>query len=502
MLKPLRGLLLVASAAILPATAFADCPPESSVDRYAETARDALSALDGLVPESQQRMLEDRYAAMIVLKWEWQGGASVAVDPDAVSHIAACLSNGRCEGSTSDMISSSATALPNAPSPVLLYWAQTQLDCARTTPDELLLTDASEEEQASPVEGAEPEAPEPDAAPEPEEIVLAETTEPTDPVTPDSEDIAEIETVETDRAEDAIAADAEQALAALSERLQSQLDTAPNELDASTDSETLIQSAAALFAAGRPAAAVQPLRTACFADAVTSANSQACETLFDVYNAPTERSGGAANTPNYLALSEELCAIEYVRGCQNLARHYAGQNTAEAHLATVAYTERACSLGDGEACATASGYYLTGRATEPNPELAREKLEQSCLLGRLPSCQEAADFYLRGVGGEISIDKALQVNEASCPAGTEARPDMCVAAADFVLIHMKSGPERSALVRVFTERACAIGHDIGCAWYAEDLELGLGGEVDLAAAKKARLTACEHGHAESCNSRS
>ena len=463
MLNSLRGIMLAASAAALPLTVHAECPPEGSIDRYAETARDALSALDGLVPESQQATLEDRYTALLVMKWEWQGGNSVASDPGAVSTLADCMASGRCQASTSDLISSNSTVVPNAPSPVLLYWAQTELECEAVIPEELAL---EEEEEASEDEETELAELEPNENLEPAETEASDETLPTEPTT---------------------------TLAAYSPpAVPARPDLSDEEV---VDTELMMQTAATMFATGRPGAAIEPLRTACIYEAKRMPASQACDTLFGVVSAQN-------GELSYLALSDELCSLGYSRGCQNLARHYSEQDTVEGRMATVAYTEKSCGLGDGEACAVASEYYLTGRADAPNPALAREKLEQSCLLGRLRSCREAADFYLRGVGGDVSVDRALLVNEASCPASDAARPDICVAAADFVLIHMPAGPDRRVLVRQFTERACAIGHDRGCAMYAEDLELGLGGDVDLAAAKKARGIACEYGHLESCKNRS
>ncbi|MEO0608616.1 MAG: hypothetical protein AAFY82_10325 [Pseudomonadota bacterium] len=498
------------------------------MDRYAQTARDALSALDGLVPESQQIGLEARYSAMLILKWSWNGGASVTADPSAVAHLAACIAAGPCETTPSDQFSLNASALPAAPSPELLYWAQSELACDLPVPEGLII--AADAPEAEPdLALAQPETLEVAAAPslrEPDAEIPASTD---DIETGDTEDDTQPEPVEraadnriaaTDEADPALAeasdaapqapliadagrSDAANALAALNQSLRANAMTLTDTVPTDADPAALVQSAARLFAAGRPAAAILPLRTACFAEveAQTERQSQACNTLLDVYNAPTERNG-AANTPSYLALSEELCAIGYNRGCQNLARHYAGQNTAEAHLATVAFTELSCSLGDGEACAAVSDYYLAGRATEPDPDLARQKLEQACALGRLSSCQDVADYHLRGVGGAVSVEKALTLNEASCPAENAIRPDICVAAADFVMIHMQAGPQRSAKVRAFTQRACALGHDIGCAWYAEDLELGIGGEVNLLAAKDARLVACEYGHKASCDTRS
>ena len=504
---PKRGLVLAAGVAALPLSAKAECPPEASIDRYAQTAGDALSALNGLVPASQQLALEDHYAAMLVLKWNWQGAEGLIFDEAATGFLKSCIESGRCEATSGDDLEIDADGVPNAPSTILKSWAERVLECPSsvvvaapidvTAPE----TEPEREPDVAPVEqmvSAEPETTISEdvesvatdaSAPQPEiEVAAVDTTEPPR----DSETAPETETTPigfdlTIPNFRTLASDIEQALPIT---------------PATGDPETLLNIAAASFAAGRPAEALAPLRTACLMEAPTTDRSRACETLFDVFNAPTARGREAANTPKYLSLSDELCEMGYIRGCLNLAQHFGAQTTAEAHVATVEYTERACSLGNGEACATVSDYYLTGRASAPDPALARLRLEQSCGLGRLSSCQDVADFYLRGVGGDADIERALEINAASCPEGEAQRPDDCIAAADFVMIHMKSGPERAQLVRAFTRRACDIGDDIGCAWYAEDLELGLRGDVDLAEAKRVRLIACEHGHDASCDSRS
>ena len=67
---------------------------------------------------------------------------------------------------------------------------------------------------------------------------------------------------------------------------------------------------------------------------------------------------------------------------------------------------------------------------------------------------------------------------------------------------MKSSDERAMWVRSYVKRACDIGHGIGCAWYAEDLELGIGGTAAPERAREARLVACEYGDQASCQPRS
>ena len=100
------------------------------------------------------------------------------------------------------------------------------------------------------------------------------------------------------------------------------------------------------------------------------------------------------------------------------------------------------------------------------------------------------------------LDRALELIESSCPIVRAQNAEACVAAADFILLNMEITSDPAVLVRAYTKRACDIGHDIGCAWYAEDLEFGIGGDVDLIGAKQARLTACDLGHEKSCRVRS
>ena len=106
------------------------------------------------------------------------------------------------------------------------------------------------------------------------------------------------------------------------------------------------------------------------------------------------------------------------------------------------------------------------------------------------------------MGGDRDLERALELNEVSCPPVRSDSAETCVAAANFVLINQQDSSERAVSVRKFTERACAIGHDTGCAWHADNLEFGIGGDIDLAGAERARRTACQFGHEASCDANS
>lgn len=507
MLKACRRVVLATGVLSLLSVAQADCPPEESIDRYTQTAGDALTALHELVPESQQRALEDRYAAMVIMKWQWQGRAAIVADRRATEQLLSCYLATACGMRASDQITvqiaskleqtgadplSLENLLPAQPNANAVSWARRILKCDRP-PAPAIIPEAFAEPETI---VATTDNPGNDVDLLDRNAVASETAGPFA-----SSDVLESAQLLPDTPQnDPIMASVEPALT-LGASVSA--DIAPAIIAAAgTNTDELMLTATNLVFAGKPMDAIEPLETACFIEAQTVEKSAACETLFDVFTNALVAQDFSSNSRVYLELSQNLCAIGYSRGCDNLSRYYAAQGSADAHLAAVAYAERSCELANAEACATVASFYLAGRASEPDPAAARRKLEESCQLGRLMSCQDVADFYLRGIGGEADPATALRMVEASCPATGAERADLCVSAADFILIHEQSGPARSTRVRTFIKRACEIGHDVGCAWYAEDLELGIGGDVDLAAARQARLTACEYGDQKSCNSRS
>ncbi len=468
-----RGLMFAAMAATFPVGALADCPPRDSIDRYAETTRDALSALDGQVPDSLQRSLEDRYAAISVLRWHWQGVEAMRSDAAGRTQIAACLTSGRCASDATDQVQASTRDIARAPSDRLIAWAEATLECAPTT-DVSLDDDAAADE--TPDDDVLEELPADLDAPAPEPTLRARTDLPV-------EDTVTLESLnaDLDRAE--------------AEMLAAQ-GNAPADPVESRDA--VLHRAIAAMALGRLSSAISTLNASCLMEVTTPDQSPACEILIDLYEAP----GARIDPTRILAFTDRLCSLNYARGCESLARYFGVSTIEDAHQAAMDHYVRACKRGDAEACASASSYHLAGRVSAPNPVLARDELTRSCDLGRLESCQSLADFNLRGVGGAIDIDRALELIESSCPIVRAQNAEACVAAADFILLNMEITSDPAALVRAYTKRACDIGHDIGCAWYAEDLEFGIGGDVDLIGAKQARLTACDLGHEKSCRVRS
>lgn len=525
MLNTWRGLMLAAGVAAIPAFAQAECPPPESLDRYAQTARDALVALDGLVPEEQQRTLENRYTAMSILRWNGQGREAILDEASALDLLSDCIETGRCDAEPNERSGAGPRTIAPQPSDRLVTWANRQLECETAT--RATETEISPEPVSDPVVSVE-QPPEPDVELDTD---IEPETAPDSPVQTDAaspedteanvaerppEDLTALETVPVEdsaelplpAASDEIASNApaeaeEFPTFAEEDQNRTEADAAAPQgpsLPPVSESETqrFVRLAATAMKTGNLDAGVMYISEICYREAERIDPAPLCELIFDHY----DRLAVQADPIAFLAFTDQLCRLDYARGCASLATYFGVTNTADAHLAAINFYDRACNSGDADACAAASDYFITGRASVADPERARDTLYRACDLGRLGSCQDLAEFVVLGVGGDANLERALELNEVACPRSASDHAEVCVAAANFVLVNLESGPERAAWVRTFTERACAIGHDTGCAWHADNLEFGIGGEVDMDGAARARQTACQFGHRASCDARS
>ncbi|MEO1187648.1 MAG: hypothetical protein AAFW60_01140, partial [Pseudomonadota bacterium] len=452
MQKACRGVVLAAGLISLPILAQADCPPEDSIDRYTETAGDALSALHELVPESQQQALEDRYSAMVILKWQWQGRDAIRNYEKGMTQVLGCYQNATCGIRANDQITTQIVArledsdldpllfeslIPQQPSAQSLAWAERVLGCTAPalTPNAPILVETAIENTLDDavIEAIEVSATEPEPANTNPIVVetasldtaLAEPSnaDETDLNLPVSQSVSTV-SASIDLSDSEPSSIVEAGLSETESRpLDSGDDVTTDEVarPVVSDVNDLMLTATNLLLSGKPKDAIEPLQTACFIEAFDSSKSSACETLFNVYTNSVAASEYSDKTQDYRNLSQRLCESGYSRGCDNLSRYYAAQNSQEALTSAVDYAEQSCALNSAEACATVANFYLSGRVGEPDPIAARAKLEQSCRLGRLLSCQEVADYYARGIGGEPDPAMALQMIEASCPDGSTER---------------------------------------------------------------------------------
>lgn len=528
MLNTWRGLMLAAGVAAIPAFAQAECPPPESLDRYAQTARDALVALDGLVPEEQQRDLEDRYTAMSILRWSGQGRDAILGEQSALDLLSQCIDSGTCDAESSERTGAGPRTIAPYPSDRLVSWANRQLECEVTNsvpePEPVPPADSTAD-AAEELEIAEPEAVPETVSDLSADIAADEAIDPGDPIEdsapeeilttiiePAPEELAATEDAiaeaesdllptvppeELAAAEDAAIETADLSVAAADEASVS--DPAPaSPVVSESESQRFVRLAATAMKKGDLGGGVEHLSEVCLLQAAQVDPVPLCETIFNHYNLLAVRADPIA----FLAFTDNMCRLEYDRGCTSLATYFGVTTTSEAHASAINFYNRACNSGDADACAAASDYFLTGRANIADPERARDTLYRACDLGRLDSCQGLAEFFARGVGGDADLERALELNDVSCPSVAARDAETCVAAANFVLLNLDASPDRAARVRIFTERACSIGHATGCAWHADNLEYGIGGDVDMPSASRARRKACRFGHEASCEASS
>lgn len=437
------------------AAAFADCPAVSSIERYVESSHDALVALEGSLPADQYLDLENRYAALVVMEWQHIGLNALENDDDALLRLSICFRDQACGADGSDPMDAQITDLVDAgslelwafhrtlttsPSQRMLEWAEIELGCR--SPEE--------------------------SAPEEDVITSAE---------PEREIEADIEPV--------VVAEP----------------PAPSPIQ-QYDPQDLIQTATNMLEDGELEQAISPLRNTCLSEIGQKQSSIACDTLLQMYDPRNGQGTARSIEASFLSFSEEICDGGYIKGCQNMADHLRASGLENRQDLVLEFTSKSCDLGDASACATLAHDHIEGRATKPDLPLARQTLKRSCDLGRLESCREVADLYMLGIGGDVESELALNAIASACPREDATNPELCVSAADFVLINMRSGEERAMSVRDFYSRACDLGHDIGCASYAENLELGIGGQADPEGARQARLVACVFGDTDSCRPRS
>jgi len=369
----------------LPLFAQADCPPVYSIDRYAQTAGDALSALHELVPESQQRALEDRYAAMILLKWQWQGREAIRQDDGAMTQLLACYAQAACGIRASDDITTQIVAklnesdadpllleslLPRAPSDSAFAWAQRTLGCNAPRPAAIEPTqiETAVIETPAPIDQSSGQSPSEDTL-----SVADLNTSNVDPSAPafrapgSIRDGVILPASALRRSTSAV--EPERQITPIDETPSVEPTTTSTVVDnvtpeptpslsrpvSSKSVDTLMANATSFIAQGKPGAAIEPLEAACLMEAPSVTKSSACETLFGVYTNSLVAKTTSGSSNAYLDLSERLCEIGHSAGCDNLSPFFSAQKSPEAHRAAVAYAGQSDDLKTGEACATLTG---------------------------------------------------------------------------------------------------------------------------------------------------
>ena len=103
-------------------------------------------------------------------------------------------------------------------------------------------------------------------------------------------------------------------------------------------------------------------------------------------------------------LFERACELNDASGCHwlSLAVHHGHEGLYEANEARSAHLmEKACNLGDQEACWILGNFYLWGTrrgVIRPDPRRAASIYEKACAAGEAASCDILGQCYEQGMG--------------------------------------------------------------------------------------------------------
>jgi uncharacterized protein len=190
-------------------------------------------------------------------------------------------------------------------------------------------------------------------------------------------------------------------------------------------------------------------------------------------------------------------------GCLNIARrHFDGDGVALEPATAVEMFEETCDNRHAKGCRLLAGLYLEGKHVPLNEMRAWELYRRACDLHSAQACHE--------LGKMLTPERdPTGMTEPSHPFGQEAIPDAEAIATEALKracredrgeachlygIRLRFGLGVAAdpgLAMKQYERSCDLGFANGCASLGHGHAVGLGGQVDSAAARRLARQACQ-----------
>lgn len=172
-------------------------------------------------------------------------------------------------------------------------------------------------------------------------------------------------------------------------------------------------------------------------------------------------------------LYEKSCEKDHGAGCRQLARlAFMGLGVPRDLQQAMSLEERACTLGDGVACAIQAERYWTATGVYPSEKRARELyqravglLEEQCEAGSGEACSQLGVVFTNGWGVQADLTRA----EAAYRSGA-----------------------------VLDDKACREQDGLACLRLASSKKKGRGVVADLAASRALFDSACSYGVAAAC----
>jgi len=199
--------------------------------------------------------------------------------------------------------------------------------------------------------------------------------------------------------------------------------------------------------------------------------------------------------------AQQDCSIEDAAACRELAEVARIADPVDAN-ASLAYGQRACANGDGQACAALGLRYEDGLGTADDDAKALELFDHACELGAANGCFNAGLMYLSGHGvarndgtAQEWFSQANALWSQRCDTGDTGDTAGCVKLG--MLYEQGFGvPENRVKALTLYDMACAKGQTPGC-MSAATLRLA-GPDGESASAVTAIRKACDEGSPQGC----
>lgn len=236
--------------------------------------------------------------------------------------------------------------------------------------------------------------------------------------------------------------------------------------------------------------------------------------------------GPASSLPHTLELLGRGCELGHPYACYQAAslpghsdeerargfRHAAGHNVEGAAIQLAYYLEdglipgydaelrtglleRACQLGQADACLQFGLMYAHGNGLPRDRIRSYELYQQACTMGSVVACANAAVRLYDGDGVEQNLERAFELGVPSCLAG---RGEGCAVVARMFWDGQLVEQDRRHAVRLFRD-GCDVGHTASCSWLGYTSQRVEGATLDdYGRSVFGRTRACELGETVDC----
>jgi uncharacterized protein len=188
---------------------------------------------------------------------------------------------------------------------------------------------------------------------------------------------------------------------------------APVHISAPADSQPAASTAPT--ASATPAASAAPAQEPCGDAAECVSLGEGAKAQAEDYKTP--RPVAADKRAQALACFRRACKLDHARGCA-LAFEAYGMGEARSPACQVVFGQRACDLGDLQACVSVAGLLVWGRELAKDLARAASLLQRACDGGFMDGCDALGSMYVRGEGVATDVSRGVALRQRACDGGS------------------------------------------------------------------------------------